>query len=125
MFKNKLAYLGFLGFLGFLGPFKVLGPISDNAAFMWVFFILFLYAKVIPDELFKLHVKNAATKAFFIGMIMTFVIFIFSSNITNPAFLRLILLFPFLTSVLIFFTMLEVYERREKKGLHNGIDFDH
>lgn len=62
--KNKMAYLGFIGFLGFLAPFSFLGDITW-AGLLFNFFFFFAYAKVVPDELFILHVRISATRAFF------------------------------------------------------------
>ena len=108
--KNKLAYLGFLGFLGFYHLF-------EGALFMFGFFGFFFYARVVMDELFLLHVRKAATRAFFIGVVVMAPIIVISFAIESSAWLRVLLILPFLVSILIFVISLEIFEQREKKGL--------
>ena len=64
--KNRLGYLGLLGLCG------VLGFAAHNYAYFGFFGFLyfFRYFAVIPDELFKENVKQAATPAFFVGMVI-------------------------------------------------------
>ncbi|MED1012338.1 DUF3796 domain-containing protein [Bacillus mycoides] len=117
--KNKLAYLGFLGFFGFLAPFAFLGDITW-AGLLFSFFFFFAYAKVIPDELFILHVRISATRAFFValvlGIILVLSIFIFE-NLHIIRFLVIISVFAPLGTFLI---NLEIFERREKKGMQDA-----
>lgn len=76
--KNILGYLGFLGLLG------VLGFITDSKAYFGFFGFLgyFRYFAVIPDELFKANVKNAATPAFFAGIV------VFAITVALTAFIK-------------------------------------
>lgn len=117
--KNKLAYLGFLGFLGFLGPLSFLGDISW-AFYFFGFFFFFAYAKVVPDELFMLHVRIAATRAFFValvlGSILLLSVFIFESLHIIRLFVIISVFIPLGT----FLINLEIFERREKKGMQDA-----
>ncbi|MEH7461470.1 DUF3796 domain-containing protein [Bacillus thuringiensis] len=116
--KNKLAYLGFIGFLG---PLAFLSELS-LASYFFAFFFFFLYAKVVPDELFILHVRMAATKAFFValvlGNILILSIFIFEDVHVIRLFVILAVSLPLVT----FITSLEIFERREKKGMQDDTD---
>ena len=112
--KNKIAYLGFLGVFAFLGPF------IPEAWFTFGFFFFFLYANVIPDELFILHVQKSAARAFFVGLIISVPLVIFSLTIENSAFIRLFLILSFGSSLLTFIINLEILERREKKVTQDG-----
>ncbi|HFK1549979.1 TPA: DUF3796 domain-containing protein [Bacillus albus] len=120
--KNKLAYLGFIGFLGFLGPLSFLGETSFTYYF-FAFFSFFLYAKVIPDELFILHVRIAATKAFFVslvsGVLLILSIVIFGDIHVIRLFVALAVGIPLVTFVI----NLEIFERREKKGMQDDVDY--
>ncbi|MED1639535.1 DUF3796 domain-containing protein [Bacillus thuringiensis] len=120
--KNKLAYLGFIGFLGFLGPLSFLGETSFTYYF-FAFFSFFLYAKVIPDELFILHVRIAATKAFFVslvsGVLLILSIVIFTDIHVIRLFVALAVGIPLVTFVI----NLEIFERREKKGMQDDVDY--
>ncbi|ACM15955.1 MULTISPECIES: DUF3796 domain-containing protein [Bacillus] len=120
--KNKLAYLGFIGFLGFLGPLSFLGETSFTYYF-FAFFSFFLYAKVIPDELFILHVRIAATKAFFVslvsGVLLILSIVIFADIHVIRLFVALAVGIPLVTFVI----NLEIFERREKKGMQDDVDY--
>ncbi|SIR56321.1 DUF3796 domain-containing protein [Priestia flexa] len=111
--KNKLAYLGFLGFFGFLGFYYLF----EGVQFMFGFFGFFFYAKIVPDELFLLHVRKATTRAFFVGVIVTAPIMVISFAIENSAWLRFLLTIPFSVSMVIFVISLQIFEQREKKGL--------
>ncbi|MGH1282471.1 DUF3796 domain-containing protein [Bacillus basilensis] len=121
--KNKLAYLGFIGFLGFLGPLSFLGETETSFTYyFFAFFSFFLYAKVIPDELFILHVRIAATKAFFValvsGVLLILSIVIFADIHVIRLFVVLAVGIPLVTFVI----NLEIFERREKKGMQDDID---
>jgi hypothetical protein len=120
--KNKLAYLGFIGFLGFLAPFSFLGETSFTYYF-FAFFSFFLYAKVIPDELFILHVRIVATKAFFVslvsGVLLILSIVIFADIHVIRLFVALTVGIPLVTFVI----NLEIFERREKKGMQDDVDY--
>ncbi|MFK4308590.1 glucan phosphoethanolaminetransferase (alkaline phosphatase superfamily) [Bacillus sp. RC242] len=120
--KNKLAYLGFIGFLGFLGPLSFLGETSFTYYF-FAFFSFFLYAKVIPDELFILNVRIAATKAFFValvsGVLLILSIVIFADVHVIRLFVVLAVVIPLGTFVI----NLEIFERREKKGMQDDADY--
>jgi hypothetical protein len=117
--KNKLSYLGFLGFLGFLGPFTFLGNISW-AYYFFGFFFFFAYAKVVPDELFILHVRIAATRVFFVaivlGSLLLLSVFIFESLHIIRFFVIISVSIPLVT----FIINLEIFERREKKGMQDA-----
>jgi hypothetical protein len=119
--KNKLSYLGFLGFLGFLGPFTFLGNISWAYYFFGFFFFFFAYAKVVPDELFILHVRIAATRGFFfvaivLGSLLLLSVFIFESLHIIRFFVIISVSIPLGT----FIINLEIFERREKKGMQDA-----
>jgi len=119
--KNKLAYLGFLGLIGLLGPFHLIGEDSSAAYFMFMFFFFFLYAKVEPDELFILNVQRSAAKAFFFGLIFTAIAVTLSFVVDSAALIRLLFVLSFVVFLLTFIISLEIIERREKKGLEDGI----
>ncbi|MBZ4221470.1 DUF3796 domain-containing protein [Bacillus wiedmannii] len=117
--KNKLAYLGFLGFLGFLGPFSFLGNISW-ASYFFCFFFFFAYAKVVPDELFMLHVRLAATRAFFIALVLGSILLLSVFIFENLHVIRFIVIFSFFIPLGTFIINLEIFERREKKGMQDA-----
>ncbi|MED1560251.1 DUF3796 domain-containing protein [Bacillus paramycoides] len=117
--KNKLAYLGFLGFLGFLGPFSFLGNISW-ASYFFGFFFFFAYAKVVPDELFMLHVRLAATRAFFIALVLGSILLLSVFIFENLHVIRFFVIFSFFIPLGTFIINLEVFERREKKGMQDA-----
>jgi Protein of unknown function (DUF3796) len=120
--KNKLAYLGFLGLFGFLGPLSFLGEITW-AFYFFGFFFFFKYAKVTPDELFILHVRIAATRAFFValipGILLIVSVFIFESIHVIRLFALLSVFIPFTT----FLISLEIFEHREKKGMRDATSY--
>jgi len=115
--KNNLAYLGFLGLFGFLGFFSFLGENVNQAFPLLGFLFFFYYAKVTPDEFFWLHVKNAATRAFFTWMTLGVVVYCGALLIDNVAYLRLLTMLPMVTALLVFIISLEIAEQREKKVL--------
>jgi len=115
--KNKLAYLGFLGFFGFLGFYYLF----EGAQFLFAFFGFFFYAKVVPDELFVLHVRKATTRAFFMGVMFSAPILVLSFAVENTAWLRFLLTIPFILSMAVFVMSLAIFEHREKKGLEDGV----
>jgi len=92
--KNKLSYLGFLGFFAF-----------------------FYYGKVTPDELFRLHVKNAATRAFFTWLVIGTIGYCVTMMTDNVAYLRFLNVMTLVIALLVFAISLERAEQREKKGL--------
>ncbi len=59
--KNKLAYLGFLGLLGVLGIFT-----NPLLLCNFSYFLFFIYARVVPDELFWSNVRRSASVGFFL-----------------------------------------------------------
>ncbi len=117
--KNKLSYLGFLGFLGFLGPFTFLGNISW-AYYFFGFFFFFAYAKVVPDELFILHVRIAATRAFFVAVVLGSILLLSVFILENLHIIRLFVIISFLIPLGTFIINLEIFERREKKGMQDA-----
>ncbi|PFV15886.1 DUF3796 domain-containing protein [Bacillus cereus] len=117
--KNKLSYLGFLGFLGFLGPFTLLGNISW-AYYFFGFFFLFAYAKVVPDELFMLHVRIAATRAFFVAVVLGSILLLSVFILENLHIIRLFVIISFFIPLGTFLINLEIFERREKKGMQDA-----
>ncbi|EJR73605.1 DUF3796 domain-containing protein [Bacillus cereus] len=119
--KNKLAYLGFLGFLGFLGPLSFLGETSFTYYF-FVFFSFFLYAKVIPDELFVLHVRIAATKAFFVALVLGVLLILSIVIFADIHVIRLFVVLAVVIPLGTFIINLEIFERREKKGMQDDIN---
>ncbi|HDR3652645.1 TPA: DUF3796 domain-containing protein [Bacillus anthracis] len=116
--KNKLAYLGFLGFFGFLGPFTFLGDISW-AYYFFGFFFFFTYAKVVPDELFMLHVRIAATRAFFVALVLGSILLLSVFILENLHIIRLFVIISVCIPVGTFIINLEIFERREKKGMQD------
>jgi hypothetical protein len=117
--KNKLSYLGFLGFLGFLGPFTLLGNISW-AYYFFGFFFFFAYAKVVPDELFMLHVRIAATRAFFVAVVLGSILLLSVFILENLHIIRLFVIISFFIPLGTFIINLEIFERREKKGMQDA-----
>lgn len=117
--KNKLTYLGFLGFLGFLGPFTLLGNISW-AYYFFGFFFFFAYAKVVPDELFMLHVRIAATRAFFVAVVLGSILLLSVFILENLHIIRLFVIISFFIPLGTFIINLEIFERREKKGMQDA-----
>lgn len=117
--KNKLSYLGFLGFLGFLGPFTLLGNISW-AYYFFGFFFFFAYAKVVPDELFILHVRIAATRAFFVAVVLGSILLLSVFILENLHIIRLFVIISFFIPLGTFIINLEIFERREKKGMQDA-----
>lgn len=117
--KNKLSYLGFLGFLGFLGPFTFLGNISW-AYYFFGFFFFFAYAKVVPDELFILHVRIAATRAFFVAVVLGSILLLSVFILENLHIIRLFVIISFFIPLGTFIINLEIFERREKKGMQDA-----
>ncbi|MEH6943830.1 DUF3796 domain-containing protein [Bacillus sp. JJ722] len=117
--KNKLAYLGFIGFLGLLGPFSFLGDITW-AWFLTSFFFFFTYAKVVPDELFMLHIRIAATRAFFVAMVLGIILVLSVFIFENLHIIRLLAGISVFAPIGTFIINLEIFERREKKGLQNA-----
>ncbi|MGH0800809.1 DUF3796 domain-containing protein [Bacillus cereus] len=117
--KNKLSYLGFLGFLGFLGPFTFLGNISW-AYYFFGFFFFFAYAKVVPDELFILHVRIAATRAFFVAVVLGSILLLSVFILENLHIIRLFFIISFFIPLGTFIINLEIFERREKKGMQDA-----
>ncbi len=63
--KNKLAYLGFLGFLGFFRSSFVFWVKLHLLITFSFSFPSFLYAKVIPDELFCTACSDCCHKGIF------------------------------------------------------------
>jgi Protein of unknown function (DUF3796) len=121
--KNKLSYLGFIGFLGLLGPFHNFLGIDDSFVYLIGFFPFFAYESITPDELFINHVRKAATRAFFIGLVLSVLAYIFLYSIENIHLLRLLFIGICSISIMTFMISLEIYERREKKGLANETDY--
>jgi hypothetical protein len=120
--KNKLAYLGFIGFLGFLGLLDssfILGETSFTYYF-FAFFPSFLYAKVIPDELFILHVRIAATKSFFVALVMGVLLILSIVIFANVHVIRLCVVLAVVIPLGTFVINLEIFERREKKGMQDA-----
>lgn len=121
--KNKLAYLGFIGFLGFLGllgPLSFLGETSFTYYF-FAFFPFFLYAKVIPDELFILHVRIAATNSFFVALVMGVLLILSIVIFADVHVIRLFVVLAVVIPLGTFVINLEIFERREKKGMQDAI----
>ncbi|MEL7563749.1 MAG: DUF3796 domain-containing protein [Dehalobacterium sp.] len=73
--KNSLRHLGWLGLLGAIGFF------IDNKGFygFFGFFAFFAYARVIPDELFKMNVNKAGKNAFLTGLVFYPITAVFAS----------------------------------------------
>ncbi|HFK1741657.1 DUF3796 domain-containing protein [Bacillus thuringiensis] len=121
--KNKLAYLGFIGFLGFLAPFSFLSENSFSPHYYFLFFFFFLYAKVIPDELFILHVRMAATRAFFVTLVFGSILLLSVSIFENVHVIRLFFGLSILIPLGTFLINLEIFEHREKKGMQDDTDY--
>ena len=122
--KNKLGYLGFLGFIGVLGLFW--GSFSHSI--FLVFFFFFTYSKVIPDELFKENIKKAALSAFIVNMIISTLIMVVCTTISNihqyVELNNIMLLYGFAAfvvnftiSILVFVFTLMFYAHKEKRIL--------
>lgn len=120
--KNKLAYLGFIGFLGFLGPLTFLSENSFSPYYFFLFFFFFLYAKVVPDELFILHVRIAATRALLVTLVFGSILLLCVSISENIQVIRLFVALSTLLPLGTFLINLEIFERREKKGMQDGVD---
>lgn len=118
--KNKLAYLGFLGFFGFLGIFSFLGENIDMLFGFLGFFSFFFYAKITPDEFFILHVKNAATRAFFTGVVIGVIMLCGTVMVDSIVYLRLLIVLNFVIPLLVFAISLELFEQREKKVIRTN-----
>ncbi|PFZ09483.1 hypothetical protein COL63_22270 [Bacillus pseudomycoides] len=121
--KNKLAYLGFIGFLGFLGPLTFLSENSFSPYYFFLFFFFFLYAKVVPDELFILHVRMAATRAFIVTLVSGSILLLSVSIFENIHVIRLFVAISTLIPLGTFLINLEIFERREKKGMQDDADY--
>lgn len=117
--KNKLAYLGLLGFLG---PFTFLGNISWAYYFFgfFFFFFFFAYAKVVPDELFMLHVRIAATRAFFVALVLGSILLLSVFILESLHIIRLFVIISVFIPLGTFIINLEIFERREKKGMQDA-----
>ncbi|MFK4416801.1 MULTISPECIES: DUF3796 domain-containing protein [Bacillus] len=118
--KNKLSYLGFLGFFGFLSPFAFLGDYSSVVGYFFGFFFFFMYAKVVPDELFIQHVRIAATRAFFVGLILGIIVTLSVLILENLAVIRFLVTISLFIPFGTFLISLEIFEHREKKGMQNA-----
>ncbi|MEH7037242.1 DUF3796 domain-containing protein [Bacillus pseudomycoides] len=118
--KNKLSYLGFLGFFGFLSPFSFLGDYSSVIGYFFGFFFFFMYAKVVPDELFIQHVRIAATRAFFVALILGIIVTLSVLILENLAVIRFLVTISLFIPFGTFLISLEIFEHREKKGMQNA-----
>jgi len=107
--KNNLRHLGWLGLLG------AIGFLTDNKGFygFFGFFAFFAYARVIPDELFKLNVNKAGKNAFLTGLVFYPITAVFASFVD---FVSLATIYAFAfginfaLQVLVFSISLVVYE---------------
>ena len=110
--KNKLGFLGFLGLLGILGFIE-----NNNAYFGFFGFLFYLrYFMVIPDELFRLNIRKAATPAFFIGMALFAITVVMSAFHVSTFIFVIGLVAGFVVSFLVFTFLLVFYELRESSS---------
>ncbi len=119
--KNKLSYLGFLGFIGILGLYW---HSFIHSTFL-VFFFFFSYSRVIPDELFKENIKKAALTSFIVNIIISTLIIVVCTFISNRyqyiepnssmlLFSYAAFLLNFVISILTFVFTLMIYAHRDK-----------
>lgn len=109
--KNMFGCFGLLGLLG------IIGIITDNRAFLgfFGFLVYFRYFNVIPDELFRDNVKKAATPAFFISVLLSSITIFISAAMNQKLILSFGLMIGFIISMLVFTTLLMVYEYAENR----------
>jgi hypothetical protein len=115
--KKKINYLGFLSLLSLI---SILGYFTDNAGlYGFLGFLYYLrYFAVIPDELFKLNVRKAATAAWLSELIL-FVPLIYTSYfIFDPSkALRIAFGLSFAFAIFIFTIVMLISEYRENAGI--------
>lgn len=111
--KNKISLFGFLGFLG------VVGLITDNPGICGfiALFTFFGFANIIPDEMFKVNVNNAAKNAFFAGIVV-YPASVLVGTFTSLPF-SLVLSFGFAIGwamqIVIFSILLAMYEKNGER----------
>lgn len=116
--KTKLTYIGFLGLLGFDGFFGT----------PWLFcffgyFSFFSYIKVVPDELFWINVRQSATIAFFIMLVLSSLVIVLGLTLfqSYPSISAGVMLAGLAISQAIcegvFLLTLSYLEKKEKEGI--------
>lgn len=109
---NLLGYLSLIGLFGFLGFFT-----EHNA--LYIFFGFFGYAyyfKVIPDEMFKEHVRKASAASFFLVLTALTIIIVLTSVTRNMNFVYWGSFSTYILANLSFATIHTIYEIKEHSG---------
>jgi hypothetical protein len=110
--KNKLGFLGIVGFLG------ILGIITEDRTYLafFAFLVFFRYFFVIPDELFRLNVRRAASPAFFTGVAVQTATIAVNVITKDDSFLIAGLALSFSVSMFLFIILLIIAELKEQKN---------
>lgn len=110
--KNKLGFLSLLGFLG------IIGIITEDRTYLsfFAFFVFFRYFFVIPDELFRLNVRRAASPAFFTGVAVQAATVAVNAVTKDDSFLIAGLGMSFAVSMFVFIILLVIAEFKEQKN---------
>lgn len=111
--------VNFLGFLSLLALIALLGWKNEQTGlygfFGFVYFIRYFW--VIPDELFMMNVRKAATTAFMAGMVaLVPVMFAASFLYGVSAAIPMAFAVSFVAAVLLFSLSLAVLEWKEQRG---------
>ena len=117
--KWKFNYLSLLSLLSVIG---ILGFFTENKGF-WGFFGFLVYVRyfsVVPDEMFQLNVRKAATISFFTEIIsLVFFVFLFVMLYQSKKGLPMAFEMSFAVAIILFSICLTVLEWREMKGAEN------
>ena len=114
--KWKFNYLSLLSLLSMIG---ILGFFTENKGFFG-FLVYVRYFSVVPDEMFQLNVRKAATISFFTEIIsLVFFVFLFVMLYQSKRGIPMAFGMSFAVAIILFSICLTVLEWREMKGAEN------